>query len=215
MNKKYGFIFNKILCRIVSPQLMNWQHACRGKDMFSSLTPSVPQYNGWETAVQMSGEPQKTQSHTWTHTHTLWAKRWQCVTSPLLSARCWKRRREGEMRGETKRSLMIKLSPDLVFDRGTSCAAMTRRSQTHAHTQPSQVTSPIMTLSGNLPIRGVCVWVCERAKRLDERKRVDSEKRLTISDDIEYLSRVECCNILTEITRNKIYWDDEETSTRA
>lgn len=38
------------------------------------------------------------------------------------------------MRGGKKRSLMIKLSPDLVFDRSRSYTAMTRRSQTHTCT---------------------------------------------------------------------------------
>lgn len=61
---------------------------------------------------------------------------------------------------------MIKLSPDLVFDRSRSYTAMTRRSQTHTHAHTDahgpQVTSPIMTLSANLTIRTVreCVCVC-------------------------------------------------------
>lgn len=105
----------------------------RNNDRFSSLTLSIPQYNRLETAVQKSGKPQKTQSHTRAHTQAKW---WQCVTSLALSARWWKGGERERERGrwEKKRSLMIKLSPDLVFDRGRSCTATTRRSQKHTQT---------------------------------------------------------------------------------
>lgn len=74
------------------------------------------------------------------------------------------KRRERERRGEKKRSLMIKLSPDLVCDRGSSHIAMTRHFPVHAntHTGTPQVTSPIMTLSGILTVRRVCVGGCVR-----------------------------------------------------
>lgn len=74
------------------------------------------------------------------------------------------------MRGGKKRSLMIKLSPDLVFDRSRSYTAMTRRSQTHTCTHGPQVTSPIMTLSANLTIRTVRECVCVRTCVCNERK---------------------------------------------
>lgn len=88
-----------------------------------------------ETAVQKPEKPQKTYSHTDTQ-----AKWWQRVTFLALSASWWWRggeRGRWEMKGgKKKRSLMIKLSPDLVFDRGRSHIAMTRRTHRHTYTLP-------------------------------------------------------------------------------
>lgn len=62
-------------------------------------------------------------------------KVWHLGRRQLVGRKSGKRRRRGRKK---RRSLMIKLSLDLVFDRGSS----------HTATHTGQVTSPIMTLSG-------------------------------------------------------------------
>lgn len=80
----------------------------------------------------------------------------------------WKEgeRGEGEKRRK-KRSLMIKLSPDLVFDRGRSYTATTRRLcpcmqiHTHVHSTSDKPNyDPVRQLNSQMGCVDVCV--CER-----------------------------------------------------
>lgn len=80
-------------------------------------------------------------------------------------------------RREKKRSLMIKLSPDLVFDRGRSRIAMTRCSHTHTHThslsdKPNYDPVRQPNCQNSVYVCGsVCVCVnAMKAKLMEERK---------------------------------------------
>ena len=105
----------------------------RKSDGFLGLTPSIPQYKGGETAVQKPRKPQKTHLCKQRHTqkYKLNDDVWHFWCCQLVGG---DGQRGGDERREKKRSLMIKLSPDLVFDRGSSHILVTRRAHTHTHT---------------------------------------------------------------------------------
>lgn len=126
---------------VMLTQLLNWQCSTiqntekkRQISQSDTLDPTAQERG--ETAAQKPGTPQKTHSRTQRREHTcrlnddnVWHF-WRCQRVAGDEER-----RGDERRREKRRSLMIKLSPDLVFDRGRSRIAMTRHSCTRTHTR--------------------------------------------------------------------------------
>lgn len=102
----------------------------------STVWCSIPQYKSLKDSSTKAWETTKdafTHTHTLRHTQTLNDDNvWHFWHYQLVSGE--EERGGDESRRERKRSLMIKLSPDLVFDRGRSHSAITQRLLMYANT---------------------------------------------------------------------------------